>query len=180
VSELVTYEPPVVAQWDDESYRGDAYPCYAWGCDIAEIEVDLDTFEVKVLGFWAAQDVGKAIHPVLCAGQVEGGTLQAIGWALYEDVVWKNGKIMNARMTNYVIPTSKDAPPFETILVEHPFSGGPNGAKGVGELPMDGGAPAIAAAIEQALGIECDDLPLLPERLFEVYARSQRLKEAAE
>ena len=93
VSELVTYEPPVAAPWDDETYRGDAYPCYAWGCDIAEVEVDLDTFEVKVLGFWAAQDIGKAINPVLCAGQVEGGTLQAIGWALYEDIVWKDGKI---------------------------------------------------------------------------------------
>lgn len=173
VSELVEYEPPVQNQWDDETYRGDAYPCYAWGCDIAEVEVDLDTYEVKVLGFWAAQDIGKAIHPVMCAGQVEGGTLQAIGWALYEDVVWKDGKILNARMTNYVIPTSKDAPPFETVLVEHPFSGGPNGAKGVGELPMDGGAPAIAAAVEQALGITCDDLPLLPEKLFAAVKRAR-------
>jgi CO/xanthine dehydrogenase Mo-binding subunit len=176
VSELVTYEPPVVNQWDDEAYRGDAYPCYAWGCDIAEVEVDLDTYEVKVLGFWAAQDIGKAIHPVMCAGQVEGGTLQAIGWALYEDIVWKDGKILNGRMTNYVIPTSKDAPLFHTILVEHPFSGGPNGAKGVGELPMDGGAPAIAAAIEQATGIACADLPLLPERIFEL---ARKAKEAA-
>ena len=73
ISELVEYESPVVTQWDDDTYRGDAYPCYAWGCDIAEVEVDLDTYEVKVLGFWAAQDVGKAIHPVMCAGQVEGG-----------------------------------------------------------------------------------------------------------
>ena len=171
ISELVEYVPPVTTQWNDETYRGDAYPCYAWGCDIAEVEVDLDTFEVKVLGFWAAQDIGKAIHPILCAGQVEGGTLQAIGWALYEDVVWKDGKILNARMTNYVIPTSKDAPPFRTVLVEHPFSGGPSGAKGVGELPMDGGAPAIAAAIDQALGVVCHDLPLLPERLFEAAAK---------
>ncbi len=88
ISELVEYVPPVQTQWDDDTYRGDAYPCYAWGCDIAEVEVDLDTYEVKVLGFWAAQDIGKAIHPVMCAGQVEGGTLQAIGWALYEDVVF--------------------------------------------------------------------------------------------
>ena len=165
--ELVQYEPPVANQWDDDLYRGDAYPCYAWGCDIAEIEVDLDTLETKVLGFWAAQDVGKAIHPVLCAGQIEGGTLQAIGWALYESVVWKDGTILNARMTNYVIPTSKDAPPFYTLLVEHAFSGGPMGAKGVGELPMDGGAPAIAAALEQALGgVHLDSLPLLPENLL--------------
>ena len=173
ISELVQYEPPGENQWDDEAYRGDAYPCYAWGCDIAEVEVDLDTYEVKVTGFWAAQDIGKAIHPVMCAGQIEGGTLQAIGWALYEDVVWKDGKILNARMTNYVIPTSKDAPPFGTILVEHPFSGGPSGAKGVGELPMDGGAPAIAAAVEQAIGVICDDLPLLPEKLFEAAKRAR-------
>jgi CO/xanthine dehydrogenase Mo-binding subunit len=175
ISELVEYETPVVTQWDDETYRGDAYPCYAWACDIAEVEVDLDTFEVKVLGFWAAQDIGKAIHPVMCAGQVEGGTLQAIGWALYEDVVWKDGKILNPRMTNYVIPTSKDAPPFQTILVEHPFSGGPGGAKGVGELPMDGGAPAIASAVAQAMGVELNDLPLLPERLFEAARRAGTL-----
>ncbi len=166
VEALVQYEPPGDRPWNDETYRGDAYPCFAWACDIAEVEVDLDTYETKVLALWAAQDIGKAINPVMCAGQIEGGTLQAIGWALYENVVWKDGRIMNARMTNYVIPTSKDAPPFHTILVEHPFSGGPNGAKGVGELPMDGGAPAIAAAVEQAIGALCNDLPLLPEQLF--------------
>ncbi len=173
VSELVAQEPSAAVAWNDQTQRGEAYPCYAWGCDIAEVEVDLDTFEVKVIGFWAAQDVGKAINPVLCAGQVEGGTLQAIGWALHEDVVRKDGKISNARTTSYVIPTSKDAPPFSTILVEHPFSGGPNGAKGVGELSMDGAAPAVAAAVEQAIGAECNDLPLLPERLFEGVARAR-------
>ena len=179
ISELVEYVPSGANQWDDDAYRGDAYPCYAWGCDIAEVEVDLDTYEVKVLGFWAAQDIGHAIHPVLCAGQVEGGTLQAIGWALYEDVVWKDGKILNARMTNYVIPTSKDAPPFHTMLVEHPFSGGPGGAKGVGELPMDGGAPAIASAVAQAIGVRCDDQPLLPEKIFEAMQRARAGAEGA-
>jgi CO/xanthine dehydrogenase Mo-binding subunit len=175
VEALIQYEPPLAREWNDETYRGDAYPCYAWACDVAEVEVDLDTLETRVLGFWAAQDIGRAIHPVLCAGQIEGGTLQAIGWALYESVVWKDGKIMNARMTNYVIPTSKDAPPFTTILVEHPFSGGPSGAKGVGELPMDGGAPAIAAAIEQALGgVELPDLPLFPEALLAAVTRAER------
>ena len=174
VHSLVQYEPPVAAEWNDDTYQGDAYPTYSWGCDIAEVEVDLDTFETKVLGFWAAQDVGKALHPVLCAGQVEGGTLQAIGWALYEAVVWKDGRIMNPRMTNYVIPTSKDAPPFSTTLVEHPFSGSFTGAKGVGELPMDGGAPAIAAAVEQALGVTLDDLPLLPEQLYAAVAKAAR------
>jgi CO/xanthine dehydrogenase Mo-binding subunit len=173
VTSLVQYEPPVQNHWNDETYQGDAYPTYSWGCDVAEVEVDLDTFETKIVGFWAAQDVGKALHPVLCAGQVEGGTLQAIGWALYEAVVWKDGKIMNPRMTNYVIPTSKDAPAFSTILVEHPFSGSFSGAKGVGELPMDGGAPALAAAVEQAISAECNDLPMLPENLFEAVRRAR-------
>ncbi|MBL8111670.1 MAG: xanthine dehydrogenase family protein [Acidobacteria bacterium] len=162
------YDTPRDLEWDDATYRGDAYPVYGWGCDIAEVEVDLDTFETKVLGFWAAADVGKAIHPTHCKGQIEGGTLQAIGWALHEQIVWKDGAILNGRMTNYIVPTSLDAPPFTTLLVEAPYSRGPGGgAKGIGELPMDGGAPAIAAAIEHATGISMDNLPCLPEDLFE-------------
>jgi CO/xanthine dehydrogenase Mo-binding subunit len=162
-----TYETPSDVAWDDATYRGDAYPVFGWGCDIAEVEVDLDTFETTVLGFWAAHDVGKAIHPLMCKGQIEGGTLQAIGWALNEKLALRDGKIVNSRMANYIVPTSLDAPRFTTILVEDPYSRGPGGgAKGIGELPMDGGAPAIAAAIEHATGIVRDDLPLLPEDLF--------------
>ena len=174
VTSLQQYEPPVAQQFDEDTYTGDAYPCFSWACDVAEVEVDLDTFETRVLRFWAAQDVGRAIHPVMCAGQVEGGTLQAIGWAIHENVVWGgDGSIKNARMTNYIVPTSVDAPEFHTILVEVPYPHGPGGAKGVGELPMDGGAPAVAAAIEHAIGREIPlgsglvDLPLLPEDIFE-------------
>jgi CO/xanthine dehydrogenase Mo-binding subunit len=162
------YESPPSVRWDDDTYTGDAYPVFGWACDVAEVEVDLDTFETAVVGFWAAADVGKAIHPLMCKGQIEGGTLQAIGWALSEKVVFSEGKILNGRMTNYIVPTSLDAPRFTTILVEEPYSLGPGaGAKGLGELPMDGGAPAIAAAIEQATGLVMDDLPLLPEDLWE-------------
>jgi CO/xanthine dehydrogenase Mo-binding subunit len=161
------YQPPDWVDWDDKRYKGDAYPVYAWGCDVAEVEVDLDTFEVKVVGFWIAADVGKAIHPLMCKGQLEGGTLQAIGWALCEELVWDGGRIVNPRMTNYIVPTALDAPPFETILIEAPFSRGPGGgAKGIGELPMDGGAPAIAAAVEHATSLALDALPLTPERLL--------------
>jgi CO/xanthine dehydrogenase Mo-binding subunit len=167
VTALVQYEPPDWVQWDETIYKGDAYPVYAWMCDIAEVEVDLDTYEVKVLKFWQAADVGKAINPVMCKGQLEGGTLQAIGWALCEELVWDGGKILNPRMTNYIIPTALDAPPFETILVEAPYAHGPGGgAKGIGELPMDGGAPAVAAAVEHAVGVALDGLPLTPERLL--------------
>ncbi|AKT43162.1 xanthine dehydrogenase family protein molybdopterin-binding subunit [Chondromyces crocatus] len=168
---LKQYEPPAFVQWDDTTYKGDAYPCFAWACDIAEVEVDLDTFEVSVTNFWSATDVGKAIHPVMCKGQIEGGTLQAIGWALCEEVVWKDGLIKNPRMTNYIIPTSLDAPPFHTLLVEEPWPYGPGGgAKGIGELPMDGGAPALAAAIEHAVGLIADSLPMTPERLHRIAA----------
>ena len=167
ITSLLQYSPPSFIQWDDAKYKGDAYPCFGWACDIAEVEVDLDTFEVTVTDFWSAVDVGKAIHPTMCKGQLEGGALQAIGWALFEDIVWDKGVIKNPRMTNYIVPTALDAPPFHTILVEAPFSFGPGGgAKGIGELPMDGGAPAVAAAVEHALGIAMDALPLTPERLF--------------
>ncbi|WP_338046302.1 xanthine dehydrogenase family protein molybdopterin-binding subunit [Polyangium spumosum] len=169
VTALVQYEHPGWVTWDDVTYKGDAYPVYGYACDVAEVEVDLDTLEVTVTGFWSATDVGKAIHPVMCKGQIEGGSLQAIGWALWEDVVWKDGLILNPRMTNYIIPTALDAPPMHVDLVEAPYAYGPGGgAKGVGELPMDGGAPAIAAAIEHATGIVSRDLPLLPERLLEL------------
>ncbi|WP_437644412.1 xanthine dehydrogenase family protein molybdopterin-binding subunit [Sorangium sp. So ce362] len=168
VTSLKQYEPPGHVRWDDEAYKGDAYPCFGWACDVVEVEVDLDTFEVTVVDFWSAADVGKAIHPVMCKGQIEGGSLQAIGWALSEEIVWQGGKIRNPRMTNYIIPTSLDAPPFHVVLVEAPFPLGPGGgAKGIGEMPMDGGAPAVAAAVEHATGIAACALPLTPERLLE-------------
>ncbi len=167
ITALVQYNHPEWVKFDDKTYKGDAYPVFGYACDVAEVEVDLDTLEVTVLGFWSATDVGKAIHPVMCKGQIEGGSLQAIGWALWENVVWKNGKILNPRMTNYIIPTALDAPPFHVDLVEAPYAYGPGGgAKGLGELPMDGGAPAIAAAIEHAANIVANDLPLLPEQLW--------------
>ncbi|MBI4950434.1 MAG: xanthine dehydrogenase family protein [Myxococcales bacterium] len=167
VSALEQYEPPGWVAWDDARYKGDAYPAFAFACDVAEVEVDLDTFEVRVVGFWCAADVGRAVNPVMCKGQLEGGALQAIGWALTEEVVWRDGRILNPRLTNYIVPTALDAPPFETFLVEAPFEHGPGGgAKGIGELPMDGGAPAVAAAIEHATGLVLDSLPLTPERLL--------------
>ena len=159
------YASPPDIQWDDETYSGDAYPCYSWGADVAEVEVDMDTFEVTCTKITTAQDIGRAIHPVLAAGQIEGGTLQAVGYGLLEDLVWASGRIVNNRLTNYIIPTSLDAPEMETIIVENEYPLGPFGAKGVGELPMDGGAPAIAAAVFNATGAFVGEIPITPERL---------------
>jgi CO/xanthine dehydrogenase Mo-binding subunit len=161
----VRYSHPPGIEWNDESYTGDAYPAFSWGAEVAEVEVDMDTFEVSVLKVTTAQDIGRAIHPILAAGQIEGGTLQAVGYGLLEDVVWDRGRIVNDRLTNYIIPTSLDAPEMETIIVENPYPYGPFGAKGVGELPIDGTAPAIAAAVFNATGVLMAEIPITPERL---------------
>src|SRR6185295_5511654 len=125
----------------------------------------MDTYEVTCTRITTAQDIGKAIHPMLAEGQIEGGTLQAVGYGLLEDVVWDKGRIVNNRLTNYIIPTALDAPDMETIIVEKAYPHGPFGAKGVGELPMDGGAPAIAAAVYNATGAFVSEIPITPERL---------------
>jgi CO/xanthine dehydrogenase Mo-binding subunit len=162
----VKYSPPPGVVWDDDTYSGDAYPAFSWGAEVVEVEVDLDTYETRVIKITTAQDVGRAINPLLAAGQIEGGTLQAVGYGLFEDVIWKDGRVVNNRMTNYIIPTSLDAPEIETILVEKEYPYGPFGAKGLGELPMDGTAPAIAAAVLNATGAFVSEIPVTPERLM--------------
>ena len=140
------FEPYPNVRFDDETYRGDAYPCYGWAAAVAEVHVDLDTGEVSVHDVVAADDIGHAIHPILAEGQVEGGTLQGVGYATIEEIKLTDGRYLNDRLATYIIPTSLDAPRITTILVEAPFDAAPHGAKGVGELPMDVGAPAVIAA----------------------------------
>ena len=159
------YEQPEWIQWDDQTYRGDAYATYGWGCNVAEVDVDPVTFEVRPLRLTAVVDVGKAIHPALAIGQIEGGTAQALGFALMEHVVMRDGAMANSQLTNYTIPTTLDTPPIDVVLVENPYAGGPFGAKGLGELPMDGPAPAIVNAI-RSLGFDVREVPALPEVLL--------------
>jgi CO/xanthine dehydrogenase Mo-binding subunit len=163
----VRYEPPVKIFWDDDLYRGDAYPGYAWAVYVAEVAVDLNTYSATCTRFDALQEVGKVLHPVLAKGQIEGGVAQGIGYALYEKCVYKGGHLMNNQMTNYIMPTSADLPPIHVHFEEVPSIHGPGGAKGIGELPMDGPAPAILNAIENATGIAFNTIPLLPEDIYE-------------
>ena len=160
------YLPPANLHWDDETYSGDAYGTYAWAAYVAEVTVDLVTWQTTVDDFVAVQEVGRVINPTLAKGQIEGGVAQAIGWALYEDVVWREGRMANAQMTNYIMPTSMDLPPIRVHFEEVPYPGGPGGAKGIGELPMDGAAPAIFNAVADATGLDPRELPLTPERLM--------------
>src|SRR5687767_5404856 len=152
--------------FDDKTYKGDAYPAYGWAACVAEVDVDLDTGEVTVRNVVSADDIGHVIHPVMAEGQVEGGTLQAIGYATIEEMKLVDGRYLNDRLATYLIPTSLDAPRLRSILVEKPYSGAPHGAKGVGELPMDVGAPAVVAAIHDATGVWVHDLPATPERII--------------
>jgi CO/xanthine dehydrogenase Mo-binding subunit len=159
------YEPPRDIRWDDESYRGDAYGVYSYAAMVVEVEIDKLTFEVKVRDVVTAQDVGKAINPLLVEGQILGGTAQGLGYALLENAIYHRGAMANASFTNYVIPTTLDVPKMRVEIVEEPYSRGPFGAKGVGELPMDVPAPAVGAAIHQATGLFLTGLPFLPERI---------------
>ena len=165
---LVKYQHPGDLHWDDGKYQGDAYGAYAWAVYVAEVSVDTRTSEVRVEDFVAVQEVGKVINPVLAAGQIEGGVAQGIGFALYENVAWQEGRMVNGQMTNYIMPTSMDVPPIRVFFEELPYARGPAGAKGIGELPLDGTAPAIANAIAQATGADVRQIPVTPEKLMEM------------
>ncbi|RZU38998.1 xanthine dehydrogenase family protein molybdopterin-binding subunit [Edaphobacter modestus] len=160
------YQAPPNIFWDDTKYQGEAYPAFGWAIYVAEVTVDTATYSVTVDDFVALQEVGKVLHPILAAGQIEGGVAQGIGYALYEKVVWKQGRMVNNQMTNYIMPTSQDIPPIRVYFEEIPYPYGPYGAKGIGELPMDGPAPAIVNAIVNATGRDFYSIPLLPEDIF--------------
>ena len=159
------YEKPSDITWDDATYRGDAYGAYGWACDVVEVEIDRDTFEVKPVAFTTVHEIGKAIHPLLTIGQIEGGSAQGLGYALLEDVVMRDGRMANAQLTNYIIPTTRDTPKMHVIVLERPYTHGPFGAKGVGEMPIDGPAPAVINALRHA-GVDLREIPATPEKVM--------------
>ncbi len=161
------YHKPASIEWDEDAYRGDAYSCYAWAAYVAEVEIDLRTYAARVTDFVATQEVGKVLNPTLARGQIAGGVVQGIGWALYEEVVLEDGAMTNSQMTNYLIPAAADLPPIRVYFQEQPSPHGPGGAKGIGELPIDGPAPAVINAVCNALGTSLTSIPLTPERLME-------------
>ena len=155
-------------KWDEATHHGDAYACYAWGCTVVEVEVDLQTLEVRIPRTAVVCDIGRAVNPVLAQGQIQGGTLQSLGYALCEEVgVKPEGGLLRDRFQTYILPTFLDAPNIDVRIVEKPYSRGPGGAKGLGEMPMNGGAPAVANALKHALGVRLRDLPLTPEKIYE-------------
>jgi CO/xanthine dehydrogenase Mo-binding subunit len=154
------YIKPEHINWDEDKFYGNGYSAYSLGCYVAEVEVDRVDFSVKVTNFYAINDVGEIVNPTLAEGQVEGGVTQGIGYALYEQLVYENGAIKNPHISNYVTPMAAD---LNKIEIE--FLNTHESSKGLGELPVDGVAPAILNAVSHALDIECDSLPLTAEKL---------------
>lgn len=165
------YEPPPGALWDDATYRGDAYATYGWGCDVVEVEKDPVTYEVRPTRVTAVVEIGRAVNPLMVAGQVEGATAQGLGYALLEEVVMREGRMANAQLTNYLVPTTLDTPPIDVTILESSCRQGPFGAKGVGEMPMSGPGPAVANAVLH-LGLDVRSLPITPEKVLECVSSS--------
>jgi CO/xanthine dehydrogenase Mo-binding subunit len=161
------YEHPAHLQWDEHAYRGDAYAAYSWGAVVAAVSVDRATLEVTCDEVWAAIDIGTVINPREARGQVEGGLAQALGYALLERITYDAvGRVRENRLQTYVIPTSADIPPLHVTFVEVPYGNGPFGAKGLGELPMNGLGPALRNAVRHALGSAPTRIPMTPDTLL--------------
>ena len=170
------YQRPADVSWNDETYQGEAYAGYAWSCDVAEVEVDLVDYAARATNFTSTVECGRVVNPVLAAGQIEGGIAQGIGFALYENVVLERGAMKNNQYTNYIIPTAADTPDIHVEFIEFPYSNpGPYSAKGIGEMPIDGPAPAIGSAVAQALsGRFINEVPMLPERIMQAVCSSPK------
>lgn len=158
--------PPT--SFDENTGAGDAYVTYAWATNLVKVRVDRETGEVEVLRVWSAHDVGKAINPALAEGQIEGGVLQGLGYALMEDMqADSTGALINPEFSTYIIPTAEDQPPIIPLIVEDPYPDGPYGAKGFGEQPLMGIAPAVANAVYDAVGVRIKELPITPEKIWQ-------------
>ena len=166
------YTHPAHLRWDQESLSGDAYPTWGWGINMIEVSVDPVTFEVSTENVWTIYDVGCAVDRLIVEGQAHGGMSQALGFAGLEKLEMREGEFLQGTMADYTIPTSLDFPRTHTELVDNPYPFGPFGAKGAGELVLDGGAPAFALAVQAALGIEVNRIPLTPEAIMSLLSKS--------
>lgn len=161
--------------WDPQTGAGDAYITYSFAANVVEVEVDIETGETEVQRVYAAHDMGKAINPAGVEGQIEGGVAQGLGYALIEEVLHDDrGLMLNNRFSTYLIPTARDVPPIEAYIVEHPTVVGPYGAKGFGEQPLMGIAPAVANAVFHATGVRVREIPITPERLWRALKQAAR------
>ncbi|MCR5304197.1 MAG: molybdopterin-dependent oxidoreductase, partial [Lachnospiraceae bacterium] len=161
--------PDFMVPWDNDTFQGDAYPAFSFGLNVAEVELDTLTGASYLVDAAGVFDVGHVIDQRIMEGQAEGGMLQAFGYGSMEKMEIKNGRILQSSFTDYMIPTSMDTVPFKIAFIDNPYSWGPFGAKGAGELTLDGGAAAYEAALEQAMGRKMSVIPATPERVLEAF-----------
>ncbi|MES9994740.1 molybdopterin cofactor-binding domain-containing protein [Desulfovibrio aminophilus] len=157
---------PATTGLDPATGAGDPYGCYAFATQVAEVEVDVETGEVRVIQIVAAHDVGQIINPLQCEGQIEGGCGMGLGYALMEEFITDKGKVRTDSFNTYTIPTAMDVPLIHAMVVEDKEATGPFGAKGLGEPALIPTAAAIANAIYDAVGVRVRSLPISAEKLL--------------
>ena len=165
LKEAGTFTAPK-CEYDPETSQGTVYQQYTYGAVTAEVEVDTETGRVQVLRMITAYDAGKVINPISLEGQIEGGTIQGLGYGLMEEMTHKNGVVVNPNLGDYYVPTSMDIPEMKSIILEYPGKLGPYGAKAIGEPPIVLPAAAIVNAIDNAIGVRLNEIPATPERVL--------------
>ncbi len=163
---LATHRAPKGVPWQaDQSWRGQVFPDFTYGCHAIDVEVDLDTGRVRPLRYVAAHDVGQAINPQSVEGQIEGAVAMGLGFALSERIVFREAQNLTGLFAKYLIPTAVEVPEIDSIIIESGEGVGPFNARGIGEPPIGPPAPAVAAAIGAATGVRLTELPFTPERV---------------
>jgi CO/xanthine dehydrogenase Mo-binding subunit len=161
------YKPPPTTPYDPQTGKSEANFAYGYVAEAATVEVDVETGRVRIVDVVCADDVGRAVNPQLVQGQVEGAVVQAAGYAILEDFQQDGGLVQTAHLSTYLIPTVLDIPErVDSVILEYPDPIGPWGARGMGEMPYIPLAPAVIAAVHDALGIWFDEFPLTHERVL--------------
>ncbi len=168
------FNPPTAEMLDPETGAGVPFGAYAYATQMVEVEVDTETGQFDILKVVAAHDVGRAINPMSIEGQIEGGVVMGLGYAMMEEIVWDDyGRILTTSFGNYLIPTAEDTPLVSSIIVEEPEPSGPFGAKGIGEPPTCPTAAALINAIYDAVGVNITSLPVTSEKVYEAIKRNK-------
>jgi len=172
LSNLALFKAPFSATLDPDNLQGPIFPDFTFGAHAVEVAVDTETGEIRLLKSTACHDVGRAINPVAVEGQIQGGSAQGLGYALMEEVVVEEGVIQTPSLSEYLIPTSRDIPTTQAIILESGTGVGPFGAKGIGEPSLTPAAPAVVNAVADAIGVRIHELPLTPERVLAALDRA--------
>jgi CO/xanthine dehydrogenase Mo-binding subunit len=174
LANLALFKAPFTNPIDPETGQGDIWPDFTFGAHGIEVAVDTETGEVTILKSVACHDVGRAVNPAAVVGQIEGGGVQGIGYALMEDLIVHKGRILTPSLSEYLIPTACDLPTTQVIILESGTGLGPYGAKGIGEPALTPAAPAVANAVANAIGTRLFELPLTPERILKAIDQAKQ------